>query len=83
VQLNVTNLQATNYRETVEYNAQQDSNWKSSETSWTWLQTKIRMVATQKWKAWPQDTSLASSSHLGRTIYQTTRTHCIDLARKL
>jgi len=33
VQLNVINLQATNYRETVEYNAQQDSNWKSSETS--------------------------------------------------
>jgi len=83
VQLYVINLQATNYRETVEYNAQQDSNWKSSETSWTWLQTKIRMVATQKWKAWPQDTSLASSPHLGRTTRQTTRTHCIDLARKL
>jgi len=33
VQLNVINLQATNYRETVEYNAQQDSDWKSSETS--------------------------------------------------
>lgn len=33
VQLNVINLQATNYREAVEYNAQQDSNWKSSETS--------------------------------------------------
>lgn len=83
VQLNVINLQAANYRATVEYNAQQDSNWKSSETSWTWLQTKIGMVATQKWKAWPQDTSLASGPHLGRTIYQNTRTHFIDLARKV
>lgn len=33
VQLNVINLQVTNYRETVKYTAQQDSNWKSSETS--------------------------------------------------